>query len=147
MPTGRMDRESASGKGREPNRKLRSSNASMEVDVKKHAAGGRPQPGGEIGKVESRCRVVRQFIFIFPLSECGFVAIIIMKNNICSIYYWLDYLLSIPWPASFPVYPIQRRRYHSLRYLRASIGKSSPQKLSNFSPHPGQPIVDRLVRG
>jgi hypothetical protein len=47
---------SASGEGREPNCKLRSSNASM-VDVKKHAAGeARPHPGGEIGKVESRCR-------------------------------------------------------------------------------------------
>lgn len=32
-------RESASGEGREPNCKLRSSNASMEVDVKKNAAG------------------------------------------------------------------------------------------------------------
>ena len=32
-------RESASGEGREPNCKLRSSNASMDVDVKKNAAG------------------------------------------------------------------------------------------------------------
>lgn len=43
-------------RGREPNHKLRSSNASMDVDVKKHAArGGRPHPEGDIGKVESRC--------------------------------------------------------------------------------------------
>jgi hypothetical protein len=39
MPTG-MDRvrgESANGEGREPNRKLRSSNASMDVKCKEHS--------------------------------------------------------------------------------------------------------------
>ncbi len=58
MPTGTMDwlqidrvRGEAPVGSREPNRKLRSSNASMDVDVNKNAAGGRPHPGGEIGKV------------------------------------------------------------------------------------------------
>jgi hypothetical protein len=93
----------ATGDGQgEGKRQRRGSRAELQVEIvkcfdgrrrkEKRSRGGRPHPGSEIGKVESRCEVegFDNRTRLASMRESGFVAISHLlgkySNNNCSIY-------------------------------------------------------------